>query len=124
MTLSKLNACIGAVSLFLLVSSMDAASADAATYNLNGYPCKVYTYSSTSSYSVTMYSGASCTGSYIANPSVRTTFWGGAEGHYEAMLSPMIAATANDTRITGTYSTSVLFGYTYYLFDNLQFNAN
>ncbi|MEZ4225903.1 MAG: hypothetical protein R3B13_33455 [Polyangiaceae bacterium] len=120
MSLRKLNALIGAGSLAALAFTLDPASASGGTYALNGYACQVYSFYSSGGYTVSMYTSPGCTGSYIATPSVRSTFWSGAEGYQNLMFPAMVTAVSNDTRITGTYTTS-LFGT---VFDNLTFRSD
>ena len=110
---------VGAATLFAAPSD-----ADAATYSLNAYPCRLYSYYGSGSYSVSMYTGPACSGSYVDTMVIRSPFFSGAEGYVEAMLPAMVTATANDTRITGTYTTMWVFNYEVALFDNIQFNAN
>lgn len=122
MNILKLSALIavGAVTLFAAPSDVKAGT----THPLNAYPCGLYSYYQNGNYTVTMYTGPACTGTYVDTIQVRTPFYLGADGYHEAMLPAMVTATANDTRITGTYTTYYVFNSETAAFDNIQFNAN
>ena len=120
----KFNTVIGASAFAALAFVLDPMSADAGVNNLDGYACQVHSYYSNGSVSASMYTGAGCSGTFIATPSVRNTFFGGAEGYEHAMLPALVSAVANDTRITGTYTTGIFFGSPYTRFDNIHFVAD